>query len=152
LATDDDCPVVFVPVVESCPGRTVLPTAFDNAEIGVETETGNDGSGSDAGPGAVGVADPVACATADATAFWTARTVVCALIGDDAAPAGVTPATPPATNISPHVTIPMDVLRFGRKVLLLLCGGHRPALKPAPSPIPDETRKPRRPRECAQQL
>jgi hypothetical protein len=88
----DDCTVVFVPVVESCPGRSVLPISFAKAVIGTEMETGKDvngASGFEAGAAAgvlatdgadgaavrvgvavgLGAAVPVACATAAAAAL-----------------------------------------------------------------------------------
>jgi hypothetical protein len=41
LTRGDDCVVVFVPVVASCPGRRVLPIALPSAVIGTEIESGN---------------------------------------------------------------------------------------------------------------
>ena len=58
LATGDAWPVVFVPVVESWLGSCVPPSSFDSTVSGAAADAGSDGSGSDAGPGAVGVADP----------------------------------------------------------------------------------------------
>jgi hypothetical protein len=69
FAKGDDCPVVFEPVVEFWPGNDVLPISFESAVTGAATDAGNEGSGFDAGPGGVGVDDPVAPATAAATAF-----------------------------------------------------------------------------------
>jgi hypothetical protein len=142
LAAEDDCPVELVPFVEFWPGSSVVPTSFDNAETGAATDTGEEGSGSDAGPGAVGVAEPVACATAEAAAFCAACTVVCRSGGDGVAPlAGVTPTTPPTARTSPLVKTLIDVNRFRFMALLLLCvGGHTPARKRRPSLIPEETR------------
>jgi hypothetical protein len=143
LAKGDDCPVVLVPVVESCPGRSVLPISFASAVIGTEMGTGeevNGASGSEAGgtagvlgaAGAAGATVPVACATAAAAAFCTSCTVVCTPLGDGAAPAGVTPATAPAASISPHARPARAVSRFRLKILLLLCWDNTPALSPLP--------------------
>lgn len=41
LTKGDDCVVVFVPVVASCPGRRVLPMSLASAVIGIEIESGN---------------------------------------------------------------------------------------------------------------
>lgn len=67
LMRGDDCTVVFVPVVESCPGRSELPISFARAVIGTETETGKDVNGANgfvagaaAGVLAVGVGVPAA--------------------------------------------------------------------------------------------
>lgn len=131
----------------------MLPIAFDSAVIGTATEAGSGlDAGADAGAEGVGAGDPVVCVTAAAAALCTACTVVCKFVGDDAAPADVTPAHIPAARISPHIAVPMEISRFRLKVLLLLCWGHTPALKPAPSLIPLETWISLRSWECGQQL
>ena len=117
LATGDDWPVEFVPVVESWLGSGMLPSSFDRTEMGAATAAGTggggaDGSGFDAGAGAVGTAAPVACAAAAAAAFCTACTVVCRSVDDDAALAGVAPSTVPRARTSPHVSAPMEVRLF----------------------------------------
>jgi hypothetical protein len=122
LATGDDCPVVFVPVVEPWLGSGVSPSSFDTTVMGAATEAGTDGSGLGAGGGG-GV---VVCATAAAVAFCTA----CSVLGrsaDDAALAGVAPTTAPTDSTSPHVSTPMEVGLFRLMVLLLLSGDGHPA-------------------------
>ena len=125
LATGDDWPVEFVPVVEPWLGSDVLPSSFDRTEMGAATPAGADGSGVDAGAGAVGTGVPVACAAA-AAAFCTACIVLCRSVGDDAALAGVTPTAAAAASTSPHVNAPMEVSLLRLMVLLLFCGGWTP--------------------------
>ena len=141
LATGDDCPAVFVPVVVFRPGSTVLPTTFDLAVTGAATS-------------AFGVAEAVACAAAVAAACCTARTVACRSVGDGvAAPAGTTPTTAPAARMSPPVRTPMDVNRFLFKVLLLLCAGtHTCSESRRSPPIRGETRNRWAPCEGALEL
>src|ERR1700735_4700751 len=119
----------------------VLPISFDSAVIGTAADAGNEGNGFEAGPGAVGVDDPVACATAAAAAFCTACNVVCRSGVDGVAPlTGVTPIIAPTARMTPPVRTPRDVNRFRFMVLFLPCVGDTPARKPRPSLIPGETR------------
>src|SRR5580692_1165064 len=147
LATGEACPVVFVPIAEPWLGSCVPPSSFDSTVIGAAADAGSVGSGSDAGPGAVGVADPDASATAAAAAFCTACTVVCRSVevddDDDAAPAGMTPALTPApiANRIPHVSTPMEANLFRLMSLLLLWRGYTP-LQPLARSYPAKRQTP----------
>jgi hypothetical protein len=131
LTKGDDCVVVFVPVVASCPGRRVLPISLPRAVTGIETESGDAArgargfvAGAAAGvtAGAAGAAGGVvARAIAAEVALSTFCTVDWTAFDGVAAPAGVKPAIAPAAMTSPHATAPMPVEGFRLMVLLLLC-------------------------------
>jgi hypothetical protein len=78
----DDCVVVFVPVVASCPGRRVLPISLASAVMGTEIESGSAlrgasgfvagaTTGAAAGAAAGAAGGVVARAIAADVALWT---------------------------------------------------------------------------------
>jgi hypothetical protein len=70
LTKGDDCVVVFVPVLASCPGRRVLPITLASAVIGNEIESGNAATGARGFAGAATGTAGAAAGAAGGVVAW----------------------------------------------------------------------------------